>query len=69
MIVDFSKTNPEGWDEVTLNITDRKALTVWETHVADVTSSSTWRGTEANRKKFLGLIEENTTYTTPWRQQ
>lgn len=64
MIVDFSKTNPEGWDEVTLNTTDRKALTVWETHVADVTSSTTWTGTETNRKKFLGLIEENTTYTT-----
>lgn len=64
MIVDFSKTNPDGWDEVTLNTTDRKALTVWETHVADVTSSTTWTGTEANRKKFLGLIEEGTTYTT-----
>ena len=64
MIVDFSRTNPEGWDEVTLNTTDRKGLTVWETHVADVTSSSTWTGTEANRKKFLGLIEEGTTYST-----
>ena len=63
MIVDFNKTNPVGWDEVSLNDADRKELTVWETHVADVTSSTTWTGTENNRKKFLGLIEEGTTYT------
>lgn len=63
MIVDFSKTNPTNWDEVTLNDADRKELTVWETHVADVTSSSTWNGTEEYRKKFLGLIEEGTTFT------
>lgn len=63
MIVDFSKTNPDGWNDVSLNEYDRKELTVYETHVADVTSSSTWTGTEANRKKFLGLAEGNTTYS------
>ena len=36
---------------------------VYETHVSDITSSKTWKGSEANRYKFLGLIEENTTYT------
>ena len=63
MIVDFSKTNPTGWDEVSLNPANNRQLTVWETHVADVTSSETWTGTENYRKKFLGLIEEGTTYT------
>lgn len=62
MIVDFSKTNPEGWNEVSPLQIDRKSLTVYETHVADVTSSSTWGGTAANAKKFLGLCEENTKY-------
>ena len=62
-IVDFSKTNPEGWELVNPLSYDRKSLTVWETHVADVTSSATWTGKEENRKKFLGLVEENTTYT------
>ena len=62
MIVDFSKTNPEGWNEVSTLQIDRKELTVYETHVADVTSSSTWGGTAANSKKFLGLCEENTKY-------
>ncbi len=63
MIVDFSKTNPEGWDEVEPLQIDRKALTVYETHVADVTSSETWTGTEENRKLFKGMYESGTTYT------
>lgn len=62
-IVDFSKTNPDDWDSVQINKYDRKQLTVWETHVADVTSSATWTGTEAYRKKFLGVIEQGTVYT------
>ena len=63
MIVDFSKTNPDGWDNVEVLPYDRKELTVYETHVADVTSSNTWTGTEANRKLFKGMYETGTTYT------
>ena len=63
MIVDFSKTNPEGWEDVSALQIDRKALTIYELHVADLTSSSTWGGTATNAKKFLGLIEAGTTYT------
>lgn len=63
MIVDFSKTNPDGWDDVSPIDYDRKELVVWETHVADVTSSKTWIGNENWRKKFLGMIQEGTTYT------
>jgi len=64
MIVDFSKTNPEGWDsfDKAKNI-DRKALTVYETHIVDVTSSTTWNGKSENAKKFLGLCETGTTYS------
>ena len=63
MIVDFSKTNPTGWDEVEPHHYDSKELTIYETHVADVTSSKTWTGTEANRKLFKGMYESGTTYT------
>ncbi len=63
MIVDFSKTDPEGWENVSPIDYDRKELAVWETHVADVTSSQTWEGNEDWRKKFLGMIQEGTTYT------
>ena len=64
MIVDFSKTNPKGWDNIDYLNIDRKAMTVWETHVADVTSSETWTGKEENRRKYLGLIEEGTTFAS-----
>ena len=64
MIVDFSKTNPEGFDAMEYLTYDRKELVVWETHVADVTSNATWTGTESNRRKYLGLIETGTTYTS-----
>lgn len=63
MVVNFAETDPEGWDDWSIYDYDRKELTVWETHVSDVTSSKTWTGTEAYRYKFLGLIEEGTTYT------
>ena len=63
MIVDFEKTNPTGWDSVAPYPYDRKELVVYETHVADVTSSKTWTGTEANHKLFKGVYESGTTYT------
>ncbi len=63
MIVDFAQTNPEGWDEVSPIPYDRTSLTVYETHVSDVTSSATWGGSKANAKIFKGMYEEGTTYT------
>jgi len=63
-ILDLATTNPTGWDSVTVNPYDRKQLTVWECHIADLTSSSTWGGTAANAKKYAGFHETGTTYTT-----
>ena len=63
MIVDFSKTNPEGWNNVEYLTYDRKELTVYETHIAELTCSDTWGGTPANAKKFKGFYEAGTTYT------
>lgn len=63
-IVDFDDVTltPDGWTEDYLEL-DRKSMVVYETHVADVTSSATWTGTEANRKKFAGMWESGTTYS------
>ena len=63
LIVDFSKTDPEGWDDVTFSAKEETEIIPYELHVADLTADDTWTGTEANRKKYLGLIEEGTTYT------
>ncbi len=66
MIVDFSKTNPTGWESVSPHQYDRKKLVVYETHVSDLTSSSTWSSREEDKpfaKKFKGAYIEGTTYT------
>ena len=63
MIVDFSKTNPAGWDTVSVKHTNSQNLTVYETHIADLTSSTTWGGTAENAKKYVGFYEAGTTYT------
>ena len=64
MIVDFAATNPDNWSSVEPLKIDKKALTVYETHIADITSSSTRKGIPENSKKFAGAYEGNTTYTS-----
>lgn len=63
MIVDFSKTNPDGWDELDIHNYESRQLTVYETHIADLTSSASWGGTAENAKKYAGFYESGTTYT------
>lgn len=63
MIVDFSKTDPEGWSGVDYLTYDRKELTVYETHIAELTCSDTWGGTPSKAKKYQGFYEAGTTYT------
>ncbi len=64
MIVDFNSTNPTGWEyndrpETVESYVDN---ILYELHVRDLTSHSSWNGKEENRGKFLGLVEEGTTY-------
>ena len=66
MIVDFSKTNPDGWDGVTPYNYDRKSLVVYETHVSDISSSETWSADKEHQKyakKFKAAYLSGTTYT------
>ena len=64
MVVDFSKTNPTGWEETTRpnNMTHYTDAIIYELHVRDFTSHASWNGTESYRGKFLGLTEKGTTY-------
>ena len=63
MILDLNTTDPEGWASVTPRQIDRKAMVVWECHIADLSSSETWGGTPANAKKYAGFHESGTTYS------
>ncbi|MEG2270133.1 MAG: type I pullulanase [Bacilli bacterium] len=63
MILDLNKTNPIGWSEFKSPSIKNTQTVIYETHVADVTSSSSWGGSADNSKKYLGLIEKNTVFT------
>ena len=66
MVVNFndSRAKPEGWDDVQIKQIGPNELTVYETHIADLTSSSTWGGTATNAKLYDGFYEAGTKYET-----
>lgn len=64
MVVDFDRLDPENWDNVdpVENINSYNDAIIYELHIRDFTTHSSWNGTEAYRGKFLGLAETGTTY-------
>lgn len=65
MIVNFDETNPTGWTyndrpDTIVNMTD---YIVYELHVRDLTTHSSWHGPENLRGTFEGLSIGGTTYT------
>ena len=65
MIVNFNNANPLGFNDIEINPVDPKHLTVYETHICDLTSSKTWTQNKKFRKlekTFLGACLEGTTY-------
>lgn len=55
-IIDFSKTNPEGWDkDVRPAMPDMTDIVVYETHMRDYTMANP---AIENKGKFLGMAEE-----------
>lgn len=73
MVVDFDNASliPEGWDDVPdvwdgvtgYNLDKPTDLTVYEVHIRDLTSDTSWGGTPENAGKFKGFYEKGTTYT------
>lgn len=62
MVVDFSKTNPKGWeDDKHILVNNQTDASVWEVSVADFSSSESSGVSEKNRGKFLAFTEEGTT--------
>ena len=62
MILNLERTDPEGFRDFTLPAYDRLASVVYETHIADLTSSETWGGNPDNAKKYAGFHEAGTEY-------
>lgn len=66
MIVDFDVINEElGWNQVTRpeTIVNNVDASIYEIHVRDMTIDPTSGVDERYRGKFLGLAQENTSYT------
>lgn len=64
IVVDMDKTEPTGGWATRPVFEKRTDAVVYEVHVGDFTSSSTWNGTEKYRGKFPGMTETGTTYTS-----
>ncbi len=65
MIVNFDAINPTGWTYNTRpntikNLTD---YIIYELHVRDLTTHSSWQGNNSYRGKFLGLAQGGTKFT------
>ena len=62
MVVDLSKTNPEGWEnDKHVLVNNQTDASVWEVSVADFSSSESSGVSEKHRGKFLAFTEEGTT--------
>ena len=61
MVVDMARTNPTGWENSSApGVASPSDVIAWEVHVADITSSPTWNGSEKNRRLFTGVSEKGT---------
>lgn len=62
MVVDLSKTNPEGWENDShILVSSATQASVWEVSVADFSSSESSGVSPDNRGKFLAFTESGTT--------
>ena len=66
LVVDFSTVNPNGWTYGSRpnNVTNPTDYIVWELHVRDLTTHSSWGGNPAWAGKFLGMAQSGTRYTS-----
>ena len=64
IVVDAENILPSDGAWATRPVMDSRCdAIVYEVHVQDFTSSSTWNGSDSNRGKFPGMVETGTTYT------
>ena len=66
MVLNFEDTNPAGWTygDRPNNVSSFTDYIVYELHVRDLTTHSSWTGPEAYRGKFMGLTVEGTKYSS-----
>ena len=63
IVVDMDKTEPTGGWAVRPALENRCDAIVYEVHVGDFTSDSSWGGSAENAGKFPGMVESGTSYS------
>lgn len=64
IVMDMDSTEPVGGWVTRPVLENRCDSIVYEVHVSDFTSDSTWGGSASNAGKFPGMVEEGTAYGT-----
>ena len=63
MVVDFTRTNPAGWDDATAPAVDSaNDVVAYELHVADLIASPAWNGDESLRRTYAGAACRGTAF-------
>ena len=63
MVVDLSKTNPEGWESDVKPSIPLEEAVIYETHVKDFSYDKNSGVSEEKRGKYIAFTEDNTYYT------
>lgn len=63
IVVDMDKTEPSGGWAARPTLENRCDAIVYEVHVGDFSSDSSWGGSNANAGKFPGMVESGTSYS------
>ncbi len=63
IVVDMDKTEPAGGWAARPTLQNRCDAIVYEVHVGDFSSDSTWGGSGKNAGKFPGMVESGTSYS------
>ncbi|MBQ5470827.1 MAG: type I pullulanase [Treponema sp.] len=63
MVVDFERTNPDGWQaSKSPEVKSPSDVVAYEAHIADITSSPNWNGQESLKRTYLGACKTGTQY-------
>ncbi len=61
MVVDLSRTNPQGWENVKLPVVASAAdVIAYEVHVADISSGDSWNGSAKIKRTYLAACQKGT---------
>ena len=63
MVVDLSRTNPDGWEKVVIpSVKSPCDVIAYEANIADISSNKYWNGQPNLKRTYLGAVQSGTQY-------